>query len=103
MRGERDGAPIITGPDSPLWTRAYSQDPDASDCADAKEVLDALGLTRMVVAHTVQPGGISSACEGRVWRVDVGLSRHYGGPIEVLEFTGEEPRVLHGTRSREAW
>jgi hypothetical protein len=104
MRGERPSAPVISGPDSPLWTRAYSQDPDAADCADAKAVLDGLSLKRMVVAHTVQPDGISSACEGRVWRVDVGLSRHYGGPIQVLEFNEEhEPRVLTGTRSREEW
>ena len=36
------------------------------------------GARRMVVGHTIQAQGINSACEGRVYRVDVGLSRGCG-------------------------
>ena len=36
------------------------------------------GAQRMVVGHTIQGQGINSACEGRVFRVDVGLSRGCG-------------------------
>ena len=39
----------------------------------------------MVVGHTVQQQGITSACDGKLWRIDVGLAEVYGGPIEVLE------------------
>jgi hypothetical protein len=60
-------------------------------------VLGALGAKRMVVGHTVQQRGITDACEGTLWRIDVGLAAYYGGPIEVLEIAGE-PRVLRGTR-----
>jgi len=51
----------------------------------------------MVVAHTVQEHGITSACDGKLWRIDVGLAKLYGGPIEVLEL-GDPPKVLRGTR-----
>ena len=103
MNGERPDAPALEGPDSPLWTRAYSQDPDAQDCQDVRAVLEALDVARMVVAHTVQKDGINSACDGLVWRVDVGLSRHYGGPIQVIEFRAGVPNVLSGTRSQKVW
>ena len=52
-------------------------------------VLDAVGVSRMVVAHTVQPQGINSACNGQVWRVDVGMSAHYGGSAAGLEIVGD--------------
>jgi hypothetical protein len=87
----------LTSDDSPVWTRALGG--PAVDCAQLAAALSALGAKRMVVGHTVQGGGITSACDGALWRIDVGLSRHYGGPIEALELTpGAPPRVLHGTR-----
>jgi len=43
----------------------------------------------------VQKAGISSACGGRVYRVDVGLSDYYGAnPTQVLEIRGERTKVL---------
>jgi hypothetical protein len=32
-------------------------------------------VTRIVVGHTIQPGHITSACDGAAWRIDVGMSR----------------------------
>jgi hypothetical protein len=46
------------------------------------------------MGHTVQEGGITSACDGKAWRIDVGMSHHYGGPVEVLEIRGGEPRTI---------
>lgn len=77
----------------PVWSRAYSE-PDKPDCSDLEQVLKILDIDRMVVAHTVQEGGITSRCDERVWRIDVGLSRHYGGPLEILELTAGKTRVL---------
>ncbi len=48
----------------------------------------------MVMGHTIQAGGIASACEGLAWRIDVGMAAHYGGPVEVLEIVGNSVRVL---------
>jgi hypothetical protein len=96
--GRHDQPPsVLTSDDSPVWTRAYGV--GAVDCAALGKVLAALGAKRMVVGHTVQQRGITEACQGALWRIDVGLAAYYGGPIEVLEITDSgEPRVLRGTR-----
>ena len=78
-----------------MWTRAYGF--DAVDCGALGDALTKLGAARMVVGHTPQQRGITSACDGKLWRVDVGLAKYYGGPIEVLELSAA-PRVLRGTR-----
>ncbi len=94
LAGERERPLITTGPDSPLWSRHYSHETDAADCELLTRTLDAIGARRMVVAHTVQPDGINSACDERVWRVDVGLSQHYGGRPQVLELIGDRAQVI---------
>ena len=86
----------LTSDDSPVWTRAYGL-PEAVDCTALASVLGKLGAKRMVVGHTVQKEGITSACDGALWRIDVGLAAGYGGPIEVLEVS-DSPRVLRGSR-----
>ena len=48
----------------------------------------------MVVGHTVQKNGINAACDGRVWRIDVGMAAFYGGTVQVLEIRGDEIDVL---------
>jgi hypothetical protein len=105
-----DPAPALTSDDSPVWSRAAggpaATDPGSGgaslpgvDCGAVRSALDALQVRRMVVGHTVQHHGISPACDDTLWRIDVGLARLYGGPIEVLELIpGAAPRVLHGTR-----
>jgi Calcineurin-like phosphoesterase len=86
---------VLTSEDSPVWTRQWGGDP--VDCTELAAVLKQLGVARMVVAHTVQAAGITSACNGALWRIDVGLSRFYGGPIEVLELSAS-PKVISGRR-----
>ncbi len=82
---------------SPVWTRVWGA-PGAVDCAELDHVLASLGAKRMVVGHTVQEHGISSACDGKLWRIDVGLAKLYGGPIEVLEIDAAGARVKRGAR-----
>jgi hypothetical protein len=98
LRGESEELPVaLLDQQSPLWTRAYGT-PDARACAKAREVLERLRLVRMVVAHTVQEEGAASACDGQVWRIDVGLARRYGGPIQVLVIEAGGARVLSASR-----
>jgi hypothetical protein len=59
-----------------------------------ERVLRAVDAKRMVVGHTPQQMGITSGCNGRVWRIDVGLARYYGGPVQALEIQGDQVRVL---------
>jgi hypothetical protein len=93
----REPAPALTSDDSPVWTRAAGG--ATVDCAAVSSALAALHAHRMVVGHTVQDHGITSACDDTVWRIDVGLARRYGGPIEVLELAaGAPPKILHGGR-----
>jgi hypothetical protein len=88
---------VLAEQQSPLWTRAFGG--PSVDCAEVKAALAALGVKRMVVGHTVQAEGINGVCDGTLWRIDVGMSRSYGGPIQVLELRkGKEPSVLKGTR-----
>jgi hypothetical protein len=90
----RDPPAIVVSEDGPIWTRAYSAEAEAPACAPLADTLKALGAKRMVVGHTVQRSGANSACGGAVWRIDVGLSRYFGGPIEVLEIRGDDAKVL---------
>jgi hypothetical protein len=86
VRDDRPYPPeILLAADGPVWSRHYSDDPDAEDCRLLREALDELGARRMVVGHTVQDDGINPACGDMVWRIDVGLARHYGGSPAVLE------------------
>jgi hypothetical protein len=89
--------PALTSDDGPVWTRAAGG--ASVDCAAVASALAALQVVRMVVGHTVQHEGITSACDGALWRIDVGLARGYGGPIEALELVpGAAPKILRGTR-----
>jgi len=94
LRGEAEFPEILVGSDSPQWTRLYSRDPDAEACETLALVLEALEAERMVMGHTVQSEGITSACDGKVWRIDTGMSSHYGGPLEVLEIVEDSVRVI---------
>ena len=89
---------VLTAQDGPVWTRALAG--SDVDCTAAAAVMRTLGVTRMVLGHTVQPSGISSACSDTVWRIDVGLARNYEGPIEALELVvGKTPKVIKGVRT----
>jgi hypothetical protein len=94
MRGEGPRSNPMVASESPVWSRHYSDEPDADDCALLDEVLTMTGADRMVVAHTVQEDGINPACSEQVWRVDVGMSAYYGGTPEVLEIVDGELTIL---------
>jgi hypothetical protein len=80
--------------DRVMWTRQFSASVTNDDCQLLAESLKILGARRMIVAHTVHPE-ITARCSDRVWAVDVGMSRAYGGPVEVLEIMDDSKlRVL---------
>ena len=90
---EKDGGvpPWLRGGSAPVWARHYSA-PAERDCAcDALgHALRLAGAARQVVGHTIQAHGITEACEGRVFRVDVGMSKGcIGGAPQALEILGE--------------
>lgn len=90
-------AQAVMAPDGVVWTRAYSDGEDAAACEQLQQALAKLGAARMVVGHTVQSEGITSACDDRVWRIDVGMAAHYGGRPAVLSIEGASVRALGPT------
>ena len=74
---------------SVMMSRHFSQDVGAQECAMLDEALRILGAVRMVVAHTVHDS-ITSRCNEKAWNIDVGMSRYYGGTLQVLEIVGDE-------------
>jgi hypothetical protein len=93
MRGETKQPPrLIVDQEGPVWTRVYGE-PTLSEmaCNVLARALEKLQVKRMVVGHTVQEEGITSACDDRVYRIDVGLSHYYGGEVvQVLEITRDD-------------
>jgi hypothetical protein len=95
LLGKRHEPPaVVVAEDGPVWTRVYSGEDAQADCSTLARALAELGAKRMVVGHTVQHRGVNSACGGAVWRIDVGLSHYFGGPIEALEIRGDTVSVL---------
>jgi len=81
--------------DSVMMSRHFSDGVGEDDCAMLEESLAILGAKRMVVAHTVHES-ITSYCNEQVWAIDAGMSRFYGGDVQVLEIiNGNEVSVIH--------
>jgi hypothetical protein len=78
-----------------LWMRHYSNgNPSPEVCDELAATLRLLDADRMVMGHTPQKA-INAACGDRAWRIDVGLSRHYGSHApEVLVVQDNRVRVL---------
>jgi hypothetical protein len=95
MRAEREDEPeFLQGNSAPIWARDYSDEPDEDDCDELDEVLDAIPAQFMVVGHS-RHDEITSACDGKVWLIDVGMAAYYGGEPAVLEILdGQEFTVL---------
>lgn len=105
LLGERPKPPLLaTDPEGPTWTRLYGGPQLAGEaCTTLQRALAALSAERLVIGHTVQERGVSSACSERVTRIDVGLSSYHGEhPIEVIRFDGQKIDILRGARSSRA-
>lgn len=96
---------VLTDPLGPLWYRGLVQaDPDAQAARAAAKppsaapapgqeldaVLNAYGARRLIIAHTPSLQGIQITGNGRLARIDTGISRFYGGPLSWLEITGAQ-------------
>ncbi len=104
----RDQSPasIINDPHGPLWYRGLvtrsgddettvapiptiATAPPLTIDQEIDLVLRSQGAKRIVVAHTPSLAGILSADGGRLWRIDSGNSRAYGGKPSYLEIVGD--------------
>lgn len=68
------------------WNRDYgSFMPNEFVCDDFNKIFGKNG--KLVIGHTVQPQGINSICDNRIFRIDTAISRAFGGvnKLEALE------------------
>jgi hypothetical protein len=80
--------------ESPTWTRIFAFDVTDESCEILTSVLEQLQVKRLIVGHSIMEEGITSFCDGKVWCIDVGMARHYGGKPAALEIIGDRIRVL---------
>ncbi len=92
--GAQTMANDVMATDGVVWTRLYSDPSQGGGCEPLKAMLDKLGAKRLVVGHTVQADGVTSACDGKVWRIDVGMAAHYGGKPQAIVIEGDNVTVL---------
>jgi hypothetical protein len=83
---------------SPVWTRRWGSEVSEESCVELADILKDVGASRMVIGHTVQRDGISSDCNGLLWRVDAGISAFYrphtSGDLQVLVVESGSVKVL---------
>ena len=93
MRGKAKPPRVMLNRDAPTRTRRYGGEHLSKETCEAlRQVLSTLGAVRLVVGHVVQKN-ISSACDERVWRIDVGMSSRFDR-YEALEIVGDDVRIL---------
>jgi hypothetical protein len=103
--GDDSPTSILNDPLGPLWYRGLiMRDSDADQQrAIAKPpmplitseqeldaVLAAYGAQRLVIGHTPSIKGIQITANGKLARIDTGISRFYGGPLSWLEIVGDK-------------
>ncbi|XP_031476609.1 shewanella-like protein phosphatase 2 [Nymphaea colorata] len=89
-QGDSKPPSCVRGRDSVVWLRRYStKSVGDGDCSVLQHALETIpNAKRMIVGHTIQESGINGACQNRVIRIDVGMSKGCGnGMPEVLEIT----------------
>jgi hypothetical protein len=92
LAGKLDAPPeFVSDDDGPIWSRDFAF---SGACQQLAEVLEIAGVKRMVVGHTTNTEGVTSDCDGAIWRIDVGLAAYYGGPPQAIELRGSTVRVL---------
>lgn len=91
----------VKGYDSVVWSRLYSKEnfdrpqERIQACGTLAAALSATNSRGLVVGHTPQTIGGNSKCDGRVWRIDVGMSSGVLHALpEVLEIVDDKVRIL---------
>lgn len=88
---------------SPVWGRALGGR-TVEACGQLANTLDRLNVKRVVVGHTPQSCGINAACNGRVWRVDTGMSAQVAnGARQGLEIRDGACRIIGEDAENDEW
>ncbi len=81
----------------PLWFRGYARLPDADAEPLATKVVAAMGVTRLVMGHTPEPGAIVQRFGDKVYLIDTGMLHGYveGGQASALEIADGHVRAIY--------
>lgn len=102
LAGTNDRTAIINDEFGPLWYRGLVTGTGAGGRPSAANELDvalkAFGARRLVIGHTPSPKGVVVDFDGKLVRIDTGISRAYGGALAWIEIVGD--RVIPQTTPR---
>lgn len=73
--------------DGPLWYRELASVAEEDMREEVDRILANLGAQHIVIAHTPQIAATPESMkrfDGKVWVIDTGISRVYGGPLSAL-------------------
>jgi hypothetical protein len=81
----------------PLWFRGYAKLPDADAEPLASKVSQQMGVARLVMGHTPEPGAIVQRFGDKVYLIDTGMLRGYvdGGKASALEIADGHVRAIY--------
>lgn len=82
---DTDPNSIINAEAGPLWNRALAVAEAPAVAAEVDAVLKAYDAKRLVIAHTPILSGIATLYDGKLIRIDTGISAFYGGKLSYLE------------------
>jgi hypothetical protein len=86
----------FSGDNSLLWNREYGKDNvNGETCKNLDILLNKLGCKSMIIGHTPQEH-INNQCQGKVWRVDVGISRCFSmneNNLQILEILDDGKKI----------
>lgn len=96
------GKDIMLRRDGPQWNREFTLRPCAARKSELREVLDYHGCSNMVVGHTptscidpAKKGRIVSMYGRRLYCIDTGIGKTYGGNLSALTLEKGEAAALH--------
>jgi len=84
---------VVYREDGPLWYRELASVPEEDMAEEVDRILANLGAEHMVIAHTPRIAATLESMRrfgGKVWVIDTGISRAYGGPLRALIIEGGE-------------
>jgi len=81
----------------PLWSRDLAKRPDAEAQPIVARALAAMGVARLVVGHTPEPGEIVQRFGDQVYLIDTGMLRGYvdNGHASALEIADGHVRAIY--------
>ena len=78
------------GPEAEAGRAASPAAPRPTLDQEVDMALNAYGAKRLVIGHTPDRSGIIISANGKLARIDTGISRFYNGPLTWLEIVGDK-------------